>query len=153
MKFLAQFPVGHHAVFTLVYYIRLLYGGFFPLFYHITFSTFSLTWSAHMALFCESFLLSCLQISALMHPRYLQCWKVHFLILFLTHIVCLCHFSDVMPYAKLIFLFSGPFVEVLPFSMLWMVPSMLQGFLFFYGILAIEFGFREVFSFAWETLL
>ena len=38
-----------------------------------------------------------------------------FFFLFMTHIVYLCHFSDIRLYApSLVFLFSGPFMEVLP---------------------------------------
>ena len=51
------------------------------------------------------------------YRRYLQCLRVLFLLLFLTHIICLCHLWDVRPYATLLdFLFSAPFVEVLPSS-------------------------------------
>ena len=34
------------------------------------------------------------------YPCFLQCWRVLFLLLFLTHIVCLCHLSDVRPNAS-----------------------------------------------------
>ena len=38
------------------------------------------------------FFLSCLRVSVLMHPCYLQYWRVFFHFLFLIQIVCLCHF-------------------------------------------------------------
>ena len=31
----------------------------------------------------------------MIHPCHLQCWRVLFLLLFLTHIISLCHLSDV----------------------------------------------------------
>ena len=52
-----------------------------------------------------------------MYRRYVEGWWVLFL-LFLTHRVCLCHLYDVRAYASLlVFLFSGPLVEVLPSSL------------------------------------
>ena len=61
--------------------------------------------------------LCCLRVVLLMYWRYLQCWQILFLFLSLTHMVCLRHPCDVMPYASLlIFFFSGPFVEVLLWS-------------------------------------
>ena len=59
-----------------------------------------------------------------MHPSYLQ----YFLLLFLTHIVCLRHLSDVRPYvSSSVFSFSVPFVAVLLLSISRMVPSILLG--------------------------
>ena len=46
-----------------------------------------------------------------MHPCYLQCWWVLFLLLFLIHIVCLCHLRDLSPYTSS----SVFFVLLLPF--------------------------------------
>ena len=43
--------------------------------------------------------------------RCLECCWVHFLV-FLTHIVCLCHLSDVRPYASTL-VSSGPFVIII----------------------------------------
>ena len=61
------------------------------------------------------------------HRRYLQCWRVLVLFLFLTHKIDLHPLWDVWFYAsKWVFLFSGPFVEVLS-SSLRMVLSILQG--------------------------
>ena len=49
-----------------------------------------------------------------MHRRCLECWRVLFLLLFLTHIIYLRHVWNVRPYVSpLLFLFSGPFVEIL----------------------------------------
>ena len=45
--------------------------------------------------------------------RYLQCWQVLFVLLFLTHIVCYCLLWDVMSFASsLVFLFSGPLIII-----------------------------------------
>ena len=61
--------------------------------------------------FLRAFLCS-LQVVVLMHQRWLQCWKVLFLILFLIRIVCQRHLWDVMSYARsLVFLFSGHFLN------------------------------------------
>ena len=61
-----------------------------------------------------------LQVFVSMHLHYLQCLQVLFLPLFLTHTICLW---DVEPYASpLAFLFSGPFVQVLPSSTLKLIP-------------------------------
>ena len=68
-----------------------------------------------------------LWVVLLMHWRYLQRWRVLFLLLFLTHIVCLCHLSNVRPYAsQVVFLSSRPFVWVLSLSISRMVPRSLQ---------------------------
>ena len=51
-----------------------------------------------------------------------------FFFLFVTTIDCLYHLCDTRPHASsLVFLISGPFTEVLPSSILKMVPSILQG--------------------------
>ena len=53
---------------------------------------------------------------------------VSFLLIFLTHIICLCHLSDVMPYASLLtFLSSSPFVVVLHSIISRMALSILKG--------------------------
>ena len=71
--------------------------------------------------------LSSLWVILSMYRRYLRCWRVIVLLLFLTHTVCLCHLRDVVPYALLlVFLFSNQFVEVLPSFTLRLVPSILQ---------------------------
>ena len=42
-----------------------------------------------------------------MYQRYLQCWRILFLLLFLTYTDCLCYIWDVRPYASsLVFLFN-----------------------------------------------
>ena len=47
---------------------------------------------------------------------------------FSWHIVCLCHVLNVKPCTtSSTFLFSGPFVKVLPSSILRIIPSILQG--------------------------
>ena len=51
-----------------------------------------------------------------------------FFLLFSTHVAWQNHLLDVWAYASLIvFLFSGPFIEVLPLSLSRIVPSILQG--------------------------
>ena len=66
--------------------------------------------------FLRSFLCS-LRVLISMYRRYLQCWRVLYILLCMTHIISLCHLSDVMLYASfLFFLFSCPFVEALPLS-------------------------------------
>ena len=63
----------------------------------------------------------------LMYRRYLQCWRVLFLLFFLSYIVSLYHLCDVSPIkSSLVFLFSGSFVDALPSSSLRIVPSILQ---------------------------
>ena len=65
-----------------------------------------------------------------MHQRYLDGWRVLFLLLFLTLTVCLRHLSDVRPYtSSWVFLLPCPFVEVLLWSSLRMVSSILQGWM------------------------
>ena len=62
------------------------------------------------------------------HESYLECWCVLFLLLFLPHTVCLRHLRNVRPHAtSWVFLFFGPFVEVLLSSTLRMDPSILWG--------------------------
>ena len=75
---------------------------------------------------------TCLSLLFLRSPRVLvlllsfKCWRLFFL-LFLRHIVCLCHLFDVTPYASsLYFLFSGPFFKLLSLSISRMVPSIKQ---------------------------
>ena len=75
---------------------------------------------------------------------------------FLTHIVFLCHVWDVRPFElSLIFLFAGPFVEVLPSFTLRMVPNILQGGHFWCLYLLWDFCqivcFRVDFLFSWDT--
>ena len=68
-----------------------------------------------------------LRVVLSMYQRYLQCWEVLFLLLFLIHIVCPYHLLDVRPdTSSLVFSFSCPFVEVLPSFTLRMVPSILR---------------------------
>ena len=63
-----------------------------------------------------------------MYRRYLQCWLVFFLFLFLIHI-CLSMSSLECKASCIVmsFLFSDPFIEVLPSSTARMVPSILRG--------------------------
>ena len=91
-----------------------------------------------------------------MHPRYLQCSWVRFLLLFLTHIVFLCHYTDVMFCASSsTFLSSGPFLWVHSLSIFRMVPSILQGrqpwCLSHWCNLCSRVWFRETSSFVWGT--
>ena len=84
-------------------------------------------------------------------------FNVLFLFLFLTHIVCLYHLENVWPYTKsLVFLFSGPFAEVLLLSTLRIFSSMLQGgqptYLSFWWDFCYAVWFRIVFSFSWGIL-
>ena len=49
-----------------------------------------------------------------MHQCYFQCWQFLFLLFFLTHTVRLHQLCDIKPnVSSRVFLFSGPFVEVL----------------------------------------
>ena len=62
-----------------------------------------------------------------MHRGYLQFWWVFFHLLSLTHTACLCHLWYVRHYIlSSAFLFSAPFVEVLPSFISRMAPSILQ---------------------------
>ena len=86
-----------------------------------------------------------------MHSRYLQCWRVPYLLLFLTHVDYLCNLLNVRLSASLlVFLSSGQFRSVLPSSILRMVPSILQEwepkYLSLFKIPAVILGF-EKFSF------
>ena len=66
-------------------------------------------------------------VVVLMNQCYLQCRRVLFLLPFLTHRVYQCHLLDVRPYASsYVFLFSCSFVEVILWSTLRIVPSILQ---------------------------
>ena len=59
-----------------------------------------------------------------MYWHYLQFWRVLFLILFSKRAPCLCHHHDVRFYApRWVFWFFISFFEVLPSSILKMVPS------------------------------
>ena len=82
-----------------------------------------------------------------MHSRYIQYWRVHFLLLFFTHIFCLCHLLDVKPYASLlIFLFSGPIAGVIRPLQEWSRVSYKRdcpGVNPFVELPAIEFGFEK----------
>ena len=92
-----------------------------------------------------------------MHPCYLQCWLVLFHLLFLKHIVFLCHLQKVKPYASLsVFLSFGQFVEVLISSILRMVPSIFQEgqpkCLSLWRNFSCWAWFHEGFLFVWNTL-
>ena len=81
-------------------------------------------WSLKLVFLCSFF---CnLRDVLSMYQRNLQSWRVLFLLLFLTYIVCLYHLRDVRSYvSSWVFLSSGLFVEVLLLSALRMVPSIL----------------------------
>ena len=84
-----------------------------------------------------------------MHPHHLPRWRVLFLLLFLTHIVCLCHLSDVRSSASLTtFSSSCSCLRVRPLSTLRMVSSILQrdrpGVYQFDEISAAELGFKNL---------
>ena len=68
-----------------------------------------------------------LLVDVSMHRRNLEWWHV-FLLLFLTHTVCLHHLWQVRPYvsSKVFFLFSGPFIKVLSSYPLRMILNILQ---------------------------
>ena len=69
-------------------------------------------WSLYLVFLC-SFLCS-LRVVLSMYQRYLQCWWVIFLLLFLTFRTWICHFWDVRLYASSwVFFFSDSIVEVL----------------------------------------
>ena len=82
-----------------------------------------------------------------MHRHYLECWQVLFLLLLLTHTVCLRHLWGVRPYAlSLVFSFTDSFVLVLLLkSTLNLVPSNLRvgqpNIYPFNKISAVWFGF------------
>ena len=93
-----------------------------------------------------------------------------FLLLVLTHADFLCHLWGISPYASSwVFLFSGPFVEVLLSSSLRMIPSFLQGVQLWSSLIYIaevqprylylrwDFCYivwlQVVFSFSWGILL
>ena len=59
-----------------------------------------------------------------MHPNNFQCWRILFLLLFLTHIVCVCHLSDLRPCASSsTFSSSGSFDGVPSLSILRMTQN------------------------------
>ena len=68
-----------------------------------------------------------------MHQRYLESWRILFL-LSMTCAIYLCHLCDIRPYeSSWVFLFSGLFVDVLLSSPLRIVPSILpEGQLFWW---------------------
>ena len=64
-------------------------------------------------------------VFVLLYPRFNA---VLFLLRFLNHIVCICHFLDIRPSSSTsTLLSSGPFVWVPPQSILRIVPIILQG--------------------------
>ena len=58
-----------------------------------------------------------------MHPRYLQSCRNLFLLLFLTHKVCVCHLSGVRPCTSSTLLSFGQFVWVFLMSILRIIQS------------------------------
>ena len=80
------------------------------------------------------------------HRRYLQCWRVLFFLLFLTHTLCLHRHWD----------FSGLFVEGFPSPTSKMVLGILQGrqprHLFLGWDFCYIVWFKVVFLFSWDTL-
>ena len=86
-------------------------------------------------------------------------FSVVIFLLFLTHIFCLYKFWDLRPsfYIVISFLVSGPFVEVLLSSILWMFPSILRmdqpRCVFLWWDFCYIVWFRAVFSFSWGFLL
>ena len=85
-----------------------------------------------------------------------QCRQI-LLVFFLTHIACLHLLWELRSYSSsLVFSFSGPSVEVLPSSTLWMVQSFLREGQPRYLSLWCDFCYivllRVVFLFSWDTL-
>ena len=69
-----------------------------------------------------------LRIVLSMYRRYLQCWRVLFLLIFLTHTASHYHLLDVSSHSSsLAFLFSGLFVEDLPLFASRIFLSILRG--------------------------
>ena len=92
-----------------------------------------------------------------MHWGYFLWWQVLFLPLFLTHTGCQRPLWDVRPDAlSSVFLFSGPFVSVLPSVTSRMVPSILLGGQLWRLSLWCDFHyivwFRVVSSLSWDIL-
>ena len=82
-----------------------------------------------------------------MHQRWLECRQIPFLLLFSTHTVCLRHLWDVRPNtSSWFFLFSGPLVEVLFWSTLKVVPSIIRGRIARVFIPLIRFLLRSLVS-------
>ena len=87
------------------------------------------------------------RVLVLMHPRNLQYWWVLFLLLFLTHTMCLYYHSDVRFRAlSSNFLSSGPLVWVFPLSFLRMISSILQRRLLRWAFLWWDFSRRVWFE-------
>ena len=87
-----------------------------------------------------------LQVVWSMNRRHLQCWRVLFL-LFLTYLVSISSLGCKVLEIVIGFLFSRPFLEVLPSSTSRMVTSILRG-----GDFCSLFWFWVVFLFTWDTL-
>ena len=102
---------------------------------------------------CNHFSFALFKVVVSMYRRYVECWRVIFLLLFLTHTVCRCHLCILRPFASSwVFLFSSPFVEVLT-STLKMVPSILRGGQFSYlSPWCYLAWFPAVFSFSWSII-
>ena len=144
---LSQSSLWEFVSLTLEISIQLFFFSFLPPSYW-SLCCLSCFWSLWLVSLW-SFLCSLRIVS--MHPCCLRSRQVHFLILFLTYIVCLCHLSDVRPYAwLLVFLLSGPFAEVLPSSTSRIVPSILQRRQ--RRSLFLSFWFWVVFPFSRDTL-
>ena len=105
---------------------------------------------------CLSLLFLCiLRVVMSKYRRYFQCLRILFFLLYLTHIVSLCHLGDIRPYGwSLVFLFSGLFVDGLPLSTLRMAPGVLQGYqpkrLSPWWDFCYIVWFRVVFSYSWD---
>ena len=118
---------------SLVYRLKCQYSCFPSHFCFLGFWVFLYCWClpclycfwSQWFVFLRAFLWS-LRVMVSMHQCYLQFWRVIFLLLFLTYIVC--NLWDVRLYTlSLVFLFSGPFVSVLLCFISRMVLNILRG--------------------------
>ena len=90
-----------------------------------------------------------------MHWCYFQCLRVLFLLIFLPHIVRQCHLWQVKPnVSSWVFMFSDPFVELIPITSTRIISSVLQGgyhrYLSLWWYFCNVVWFWVVFSFSWD---
>ena len=90
--------------------------------------------------------------------KYIQWWQVLFLLLFLTHIDCLCHHSFVCPATIIKFLLFWSICSTSSLVHWKNCPKVFTkgdnpDVYFFNGISATELGFDKFFLFVWDSLL